>query len=172
MPARKNEELARSTPGALGAGRSFGWPQFLVGVVAGAVMIFTVGLVMDQALIALGVPLSPVRDAAYSAIFGFVFAAPGLLAVWRIGIVTLRQYILAALILFAPLTVLSLFLVQLFDDVILSAPWLPTGDIDAHDLAYTAYVKIARSAVLTPFFLLGFWAVYHRAFGCMARRPK
>lgn len=153
----------------LGAGGRFTWGAFALGLGAGGALLLIVGLILDRVLIFAGIELHPWRDAAQSAAFGIIFGGPGLLLVWRIGIVTLRQYILSALILFAPLTVLSLFALALVEDVVLSAPWIDDGEISAHDLAYTAYLRIARSALLTPFFLLAFWSVYHRWLG---RAPR
>lgn len=149
--------------------RPYEFRPFAIGVVAGGLAVFAVGLVLDRILISFGVELSPWRDAAWSGAFGVIFGGPGILAVWRIGVVTLRQYILAALILFAPLTVLSLLALAAFEDVVIAAPWAAGGEISAHDLAYTAYVRIARSAVFMPFFIAGFYFVYHRWFGCAPR---
>ena len=145
--------------------RPFDRNGFVAAVCAGGVVIFAVGLVLDRMLIAFGVELSPWRDAFFSGLFGVIFGLPGILAVWRIGVVTLRQYILCALILFAPLTVLSLFALAAFEDVVIAAPWAAGGAISAHDLAFTVYVRIARSAVLTPFFIFAFWYLYHRRWG-------
>lgn len=142
---------------------------FLIAVCAGGAAIFAVGLALDSILISFGVELSPWRDAFYSGLFGVIFGAPGLLAVWRIGVMTLRQYILAALILFAPLTVLSLIALAAFENVVIEAPWAGGEEISAHDLAFTAYVRIARSAVLTPFFIAAFWYFYHHRWGCGPR---
>lgn len=149
--------------------RPFDRNRFLAAVCVGGVILFLVALALDRVLISFGVELHPWRDAFFSGFFGIIFGAPGILAVWRMGVVTLRQYILAALILFAPLTVLSLIVLAAVDDVVIDAPWVGGEAISAHDLAFTAYVRIARSALLTPFFIAAFWWLYHRRWGCGPR---
>ncbi|MEM8754216.1 MAG: hypothetical protein AAGF90_14665 [Pseudomonadota bacterium] len=158
--------------GGVATPRPFAWGPFILGLFAGSGASLLVALPLDAALIGFGVPLHPWRDALWSAFFGLVFAGPGILAVWRIGITTLPQYILGSMILFAPLTVISLLIANVVDDMVLTAPWAPGEEISAHDLAYTAYVRIARSAVLVFPFLIGFCAVYHWRFGCAARVPR
>lgn len=171
MTDKAEDGAANQAAGGAAEGglRPFDWGRFFISVTAGVAAVFVVALALDHVLIAYGVELSRWRDAAWSAAFTYLFAGPGVLAVWRLGVVTLRQYILTALILFAPLTVLSLIALAAFEDVVIAAPWVAGGEISAHDLAYTAYLRIARSAVLMPCYLAAFYFAYHRWFGCAPR---
>lgn len=169
MTPRDDHPQQPARAGGAATTRPFGWGPFFLALLGGSVLSLLVALPLDSVLIAFGVDLHPWKDAFWSAFFGLVFAPPGVLLVWRIGISTLPQYILASMILFAPLTVISLLILNVVDDVVLTAPWAEGGQVSAHDLAYTAYVRIARSAVLVFPFLVGFCAIYHWRYGCAPR---
>jgi len=155
---------------ALGYGRPFGWRPFIIALLASGAATGVSALILDEILIAYGVSLTRYWDAFYSGFFGLGFAGPGILIVWRLGVVTLQQYLLCSFILMSPLTILSLVFVSITQDVVLQAPWDPAMTISAHDLAYTGYVRIARSAILVPIFLIAFTLVYHRHYGCSPRK--
>lgn len=157
-------------PDALGDGRPFGWRPFILASVLAGVGCSLSAVALDTVLIRYGVPLTPFWDAFFSGFFGIVFGMPGFLLVWRLGVVTLQQYILCSLILLSPLTILSLFFVSITQDVVLQAPWDSEVTISAHDLAYTGYVRILRSLFLVPIFLFIFTLMYHRYYGCGPKR--
>ena len=142
----------------------FRWDIFVLSLAISGFATFIAALVMDNTLIQFYLIISPWRDAMWSAIFATIcsfFVAP---IIWKIGLVTFPQYLLAAMAVFVPLTVLSTLLMGLHYDIIISISKDIVDLPENQKWVLTAYIRLARSAVLIPVYLLVFWYVFHRVF--------
>jgi len=144
--------------------RPFRWPQYLTSHLVSSLAILAVGLVLDNMLRAFGIGISPWKDAVYSALSGFIIASPLVPLLWRVGLVTGPQYVLGGLSVFVPATLLSVLVISQFDSILVMVPGFEGHADDSQLWATTAYVRIARSAILFPVYILVFWLVFHRMF--------
>ena len=148
----------------------FRWDIFLLCLTAGGVAIFIVGIVFDNLLHIFDVSISSWREALWSAVFGVLFSIPIAPMLWRLGLVTLPQYLLGAMAVFVPLTILSALLMSGFYDIKITVPDFDNDAAASQVWALTAYIRLARSAIFVPVFLITFWFTYHRVFKMEPRR--
>lgn len=141
--------------------RPFQWDIFIACLGVSGLAVFICGLLMDNMLRLFDIGISPWRDALLSGFFSFLFSIPIAPALWRLGLVTLPQYLLGAMAVFVPLTILSTIVVSPSHDIMIKVPGFD-DDAPANQLwALTAYIRLARSAIFVPVFLFTFWFSYH-----------
>lgn len=150
--------------------RPFRWPEFLASHLAASLAIFLIGLILDNGLRAFGIDIPSWREAFYSGLSGFLIATPLCLVLWRVGLVTGPHYLLGGLGLFVPVTILSVLVISRFDNVLITVPVVDGDGSDNQLLAITAYIRIARSAVLFPTYIGVFWFSYHIYFRRLPKR--
>ncbi len=142
--------------------RDFRWREFISSHVFASLAVFLIALVLDNTLRAFGVDISSWREALYSGLSGLLVATPFSLLLWRVGLVTGPQYLLGGLGLFVPVTILSILAISQVDNILI---YLPIEDGVESEfsqvLASTAYVRLARSALLFPAYIAVFWFSYH-----------
>jgi hypothetical protein len=145
--------------------KPFRWPHYLTSHLVCSLAVLAVGLVLDNILRAFGIGISPWKDAMYSALSGFFIASPLVPLLWRVGLVTGPQYVLGGLSVFVPATLLSVLVISQFDSILVAVPGFEGMEGDSQVWATTAYVRIARSAILFPVYIFFFWLIFHRLFG-------
>lgn len=144
--------------------RPFEWPHYVATHLICSAALLLAALALDTILRAFGVGISPWKDAVYSALSGFVIATPLVPVLWRVGLVTGPHYVLGGLGVFVPATLLSVLVISRFDSILVQIPGLDLSEGDSQLWATTAYVRIARSAILFPVYIFIFWLVFHRVF--------
>lgn len=135
-----------------------------------ALAVFGAGLVVDNGLRMFDVGISPWREAMWSAIFSFLFSVPIAPILWRLGLVTLPQYLLGAMAVVVPLTILSALAMSQFYDIMIRVPGFDDDTPVSQVWVLTAYIRLARSALYVPIFLFTFWYSFHRVCNMAARR--
>lgn len=138
--------------------------SYVVAHALSAVGIFAVTLLIDLTLVSQGARLAAWGEAGASAAFGSILLAPLTLVMWRLGIVRLAQYLLAALVLFPPATLLTAMFYPLIGLSIMPPEGYPWVD-ESRLLAFEMSVRLVRASVATPIYLFTFWAIYHNRLG-------
>lgn len=132
-----------------------------------ALLMVLVALVVDNILRLFALNIHPWKEAVFSGMAGFVFSCFFVPIIWRLGLVSLRQYLLAGIILFIPTTMISLAAKYYFSPLMINMT-----DIDIENTsqlwAIMIYIRIARSSLLFPFYIVAFWYCYHKV---MQRKP-
>ena len=141
--------------------RPFTWLHFLFGVFCGSSACGLAALPMDWALIQMGVPVRLGLDAFYSGATMMCFAPLAIIGCWKLGVERLHQGLLASMVLFGPITIISAVAIAMMDGFVTAAPGQATGGMTPQDIAFHAYVRIARSAFLVTPSLIAFFVVYH-----------
>ena len=150
--------------------KPFHWRDFLIATTfGGAATTLLLALILDTALIELGVPLRFWTDAWHSGAGSAVLFPLGVIGVWKLGVIEMRHHILAAMVLFGPATIIVAAIVALMEGQVISAPDVAAGGPTPQEIAFIAYVRIARSAFLVPPSILAFFYIYHHIF---RRRPR
>jgi hypothetical protein len=162
--AHRYAETRKDAASRAGETRDFRFDWFAVCLTAGGLAVFLSGVVIDNILQMFDIAIASWQEAGWSAIFGTIFAAAVAPFFWRFGLVTLPQYLLGATGLFVPLTMLSVAVMNFFWDVRITGPDFGGDAMPSQVWALTAYVRIARSAVFMPVFLLTFWFMFHRVY--------
>ena len=145
----------------LSAKRPFRWSIFIACLAASGVTVSFCGILIDNLLRMFDVGISPWQDAFWSGVFAFLFSIPIAPALWRLGLVTLPQYLLGAMAVFVPLTIVSTIIMSQSYDIMIRVPGVDE-DAPANQVwALTAYIRLARSAIFVPVFLFTFWFTYH-----------
>lgn len=143
----------------------FRWPAFLISLFASFVAMFLFALVMDNTLRAFGIGISnwfdSLWDSALATVCSF-FIAP---IFWRIGLVTLPQYLLGASALVIPTTIISVLILSQFHDVGISVPGIDSQTHTTQYLAISAYIRLFRSILCVPVYLGVFYWMFHISFG-------
>ncbi|MCY6381580.1 hypothetical protein [Hoeflea prorocentri] len=152
-------------------GNPFPFRPYLVSHACGGLTVFLLALLLDNILLAFGFSLSAWKGAVYTACVGFILSVLLAPLIWRIGLVTGPHYILGGLALFVPATLVSSLVISQFESIMILLPGGDTIGSASQKWAITAYVRIARAAILFPCYLFAFWLVYHRLFGLSAWRP-
>lgn len=141
---------------------------YVTSMMMASVSIILFGLLIDTGLIHFGVGIHPWAEATISGTLGFVFATPGVLIAWRLGLVTLLHYMLGTMVLFLPATLMS----QVVYGPISLYITPPESMAEQHGgapIIYSNFIRLMRAVVLTPVFMLTFWLFYH----CIFRlRPR
>lgn len=150
--------------------RPFRWDCFLICMATGGVAVFVSGVLMDNILQMFDIGITSWQEALWSAVFSVIFSVPIAPIFWRFGLISLPQYLLGATGLFVPLTMVSVAIMNIFHDVRITAPDFNSDALASQVWALTAYVRIARSAVFVPVFLLTFWFMFHRVCRMKPRR--
>lgn len=148
----------------------FQWPVFLLSLVLGAFVMFMFGLAIDNVLRIFGVGISAWFDAfwdAFVTVFFGAFVAP---IFWRIGLVTFPQYLLGALALVVPISIISVLVLSRFHNVGIDVPGIDSDVFPNRFFAVTAYVRLIRAMIDVPVFLAAFYWIYHIAFGMAPKR--
>lgn len=143
------------------ARRGFHLGAYLFAQALAALAIAGASLLVDFVLISQGVRLRIAEEAALAGAFGFVFALPLALVIWRLGIMRLSHYLLCALAMFVPGTLATSLIYGLLDLLILPPagyPWIGPEKAAAFELS----VRLIRGGILAPIYLLVFWLVYQR----------
>ena len=130
-----------------------------------ALVQFIVGLGIDNSLRELGVDIHPWKEAFYAALGGIFFMSTCTPISWRLGLVTLPQYFLAAIAMFMPATIIWLFLFSPIAPIQFEITELNARIDEGRTLAMSVYIRISRSLVLTPVYVLTFWYLYHYLLG-------
>jgi len=136
---------------------------------AGGVLFF-VGLVLDVALRLGGIGVSVWIEAFWSATLGTIcsyFIAP---MFWRMGLVTLPQYMVGAFAVMSPIAILSFIPLSQLIGPQVEMPWLDPDAPADHAIALTIYLRLARAAVLVPIYLVAFYWFYHVHLGMAPRQ--
>ncbi len=126
-----------------------------------ALIQFAVGIGLDNTLRELGVNIHPWKEAFYAALGGIFFMTTCAPLAWRVGLVTIPQYFLAAMALLMPATIIWLFLFSPFSPIQFEVAHLDVAADDSRALAMSIYIRIARSTILSPVYVLTFWYLYH-----------
>ena len=150
----------------------FRWPAFLISLFASFVAMLLFALVMDNTLRAFGIGISnwfdSLWDSALATVCSF-FVAP---IFWRIGLVTLPQYLLGASALVIPTTILSVLILSQFHDVGISVPGIDSQTHTTQYVATSAYIRLFRSILCVPIYLGVFYWVFHISFGMAPMRKN
>lgn len=145
--------------------RAFSWSIYLASICFGSAAVVGSGLAIDLVLAGNGIAIHVGFEAMLSAFFGLVFMTPGVLIVWRLGLVTLGQYLLGVVILFLPITLLTLLVYPIFD------VWIvPPKGSTAETILFSSFVRLLRAAALAPIAILAFWLAYHVLFRADPRK--
>ena len=147
----------------------FRWPVFLTSLVIGATVMFVFGLAMDNALRVFGVGISSWFDAFWDSFITIFFGAVIAPIFWRVGLVTFPQYLLGALALVVPISIISVLILSNFHDVGIEVPGIDSEAFPNRFLAVTAYVRLIRAMIFVPVFLASFYWIYHVFFGMAPR---
>lgn len=141
--------------------RPFRWPTFIACLAASGLTVTFCGILIDNLMRMFDIGISPWRDALWSGVFAFLFSIPIAPALWRLGLVTLPQYLLGAMAVFVPLTIVSTIIMSQSYDIMIRVPGFDE-DVPANQVwALTAYIRLLRSAIFVPVFLFTFWFTYH-----------
>lgn len=143
----------------------FEWWPFLITQIPCGLFTTCCALVLDNVLRQYGVDIHPWREAIISGAAGIFFSSLFVPLLWRLGLVTVPQYMLGALGLFIPATLLSLFVVYAYQPVLIDIAGFEFTPDDNRAWAMTAYIRISRSAVLFPTYIFAFWLIYHKYLG-------
>ncbi|MCI4664138.1 MAG: hypothetical protein MRY74_05395 [Neomegalonema sp.] len=143
---------------------------YLAAHAASALATMLAALLVDTCLRAIEIPIHPWKDAFLTGVAAFTFSSLLVPLLWRMGLRTLPQYMLGAVAIFAPATLLSLAIIAVFDadSILIKFTDIEGEEEDSYYWALTAYIRIARSAVLLPVYVTIFCAVYHKHFGMRA----
>lgn len=117
-------------------------------------------LAIDTALRACGVDLHPWRDAVGTVLCALPLTICVPLVSWRMGLITLRQYLAGGFAITAPVLTLVFVMLIAADHALIAPAWLPRQEIPP-DIARTAYFRLIRAAVLVPIWLTAFHWAYH-----------
>ena len=166
MEAETGSHTARVHHGT----RPFRWDCFLICMATAGLAVFVSGVLMDNILQMFDIGIASWQEALWSAVFSVMFSIPIAQVFWRFGLISLPQYLLGATGLFVPLTMASVAIMNIFYDVRITAPDFNSDALASQVWALTAYVRIARSAVFVPVFLLTFWFMFHRVCRMRPRR--
>lgn len=145
--------------------KNFKWTTFLITQIPCGFVTFIAALFVDNALRHFGVQIHPWREAIISGVAGMFFSSLFVPLLWRLNLVTVPQYMIGAIGIFVPATLLSLLVVAQFQPLIIDVNSLEFVDGDTRAWAMSMYVRIARSALLVPVYIFMFWLVYHRYLG-------
>lgn len=141
--------------------KPFAWPPYLLAVFAGAVACFLLALVIDWALNLYNVPIRLWLDAFYSAAAMMAFGPFALIGGWMIGVRRFREALLLTLVLLGPMTAVSATAIALLDGFVIEMPSEAAAGLSPQDIAFDAYVRIMRSALLVPPSLYVVFLVYY-----------
>ena len=127
--------------------------------------MFGFGLIVDNLLRAFGIGISGWFDSLWDSILasfcGFIVAP----IFWRIGLVTLPQYLLGAFALVVPITLVSILILSQFHNVGIEMPGINHQSHPNQYVALTAYIRLFRSMIFTPVYLACFYWMFHVALG-------
>ncbi|MEM7523751.1 MAG: hypothetical protein AAF360_08360 [Pseudomonadota bacterium] len=143
------------------------WAHFVLAQIASVACLSAAGFFIDTALIGLGVRLALRIEVLILAAYGFLLSAPLAFVIWRLGIVKLPQYLLAALAIFPPAAIAISAASAHFGVVIAPPVGYPWSDAD-HIMAFDMSARLIRAGFLSPLYMLMFWIVYQR---CLAPDP-
>ena len=123
-------------------------------------------VILDNTLRYFGIEIHPWKEAVFSGLAGIFFSSLFVPVLWKLGLITVPQYILGALGVFVPATLISLAVIYHFHPIIIDIAGL---DFDSTDdskaWAISIYIRILRSAVLFPIYIFAFWLIYHKYLG-------
>ena len=146
--------------------KKFTWRPFLLTQLPCGLFTILFALILDNLLRQFGVDIHPWKEALVSGLAGIFFSSLFVPLLWRLGLITVPQYILGALGLFIPATLLSLLAIYQFHPIIIDIAGLDLNtQSDSEAWAMTIYIRITRSAVLFPVYIFIFWLVYHKYLG-------
>lgn len=146
--------------------KKFTWKPFLLTQLACGLFTTLCALLLDNSLRHLGIEIHPWKEALISGAAGTFFATLFVPLLWRLGLVTIPQYILGAIGLFIPATLLSLFAVYQFHPIIINFVGIELSSLsDNQNWAVTIYIRIFRSTILFPAYIFAFWLIYHKYLG-------
>lgn len=137
------------------------WHAYLLAHALAGLILFLCALFIDNLMRQFGVDIHAWKEALASALAGIVFSIPLLRVLWRLGLVTIPQYMLGAVTLFIPATLLSLIGVYFFQPILIDIAGIDVNNT-SQSWATTIYLRIARSAILFPIYIAGFCWVYHK----------
>ncbi len=137
------------------------WHAYLLAHLGAGLSLLLCALLTDNLMRQFGIDIHPWKEALASSLAGIVFAAPLLLVLWRLGLVTIPQYMLGAITLFIPATLLSLIGIYFFEPILIEISGMNVNNT-SQSWAATIYLRIARSAVLFPVYIVAFWYIYHK----------
>lgn len=144
----------------------FTWPAYFLSQIPCGFSVMLCALVVDNALRQFGVDIHPWKEAIYSGAAGMFFATLFMPLVWRLGLTTLPQYMLGALGVFIPATLLSLVVIYQFQSIIIDVAELNFNNQDDNKAwAITLFIRITRSLALFPPYVFVYWLVYHKYLG-------
>lgn len=124
-------------------------------------VLFVFGLIFDAVLRGFGIGVAPWFEAFWSALVGVTVSYFVARLFWRMGLVTLPQYLVGAFAIMAPIALLSFLpVIRLFGSTI-EMPWLEADVSQHHAIALTVYVRLARAVILVPIYLTAFYWFYH-----------
>jgi hypothetical protein len=125
------------------------------------VVSFVFAVFLDNALRTIGIDIHPWKEALTAALGGVFFLTTCAPLAWRLGLITLPQYFLAAVWLFMPATIIWLAVGNLFTPIAIDMAQYPADLPDNKVWAISTYIRIVRSAIISPVYILSFWFFYH-----------
>lgn len=152
-------------------GLPFRWSGFITALCFAGCVQFVAAVGIDAILRGFGIALHPWCDAACSVAVAATASFFVARLFWRLGLVTLGQYMVGAFCLICPITVVLFLMLYMQDRALFQAAALDP-DVAWHQaIGLSAYVRLIRATVLAPVFLAAFYWFYHVALG-MAPRTR
>lgn len=145
--------------------QTFEWRPFLLTQLPCGLFTTLCALLLDNTLRQYGVGIHPWREAVISGAAGIFFSSLFVPILWRLGLVTVPQYLLGAVGLFVPATLLSLLVVHFFQPILIDIAGFEFAAGDSRAWAMAVYIRISRSVVLFPTYVFAFWFIYHKCLG-------
>ena len=160
---RRQTEKNELTPE--GKRKPFSIHWFLAVQPACAVVSFICAITLDNTLRIVGVEVHPWKDALTAALGGVFFMTTCAPLAWRVGLTTLPQYFLAAISLFMPATIIWLLVTTMITPIQIDMTAVSPDLTETRMWAMSIYIRIVRSAILSPAYIFAFWFFYHHLLG-------
>ena len=145
--------------------KNFEWKVLLLTQLPCGGLLFIAAYCLDNFLFSLGVDIHPWREAMFAAIGGMFFSSIFIPVLWRLGLITVQQYLIGAIALFVPCTLITLVILGQFQSIKLPMVSLIENGSVERIWAMSIYIRIARSAILFPIYIFFFWLIYHKLLG-------
>lgn len=139
----------------------FGMRGYIAALSFAGVVLFIFGLALDALLRLMGIGVVLGIEAFWSAFLGTVCSFFIARLFWRMGLVTLPQYMVGAFAVMTPIAIISFVPLSQLIGAQVDMPWLGQDVSDDHAIALTVYLRLGRAAVLVPIYLMAFYWYYH-----------